>query len=70
MNDTRINQFRKERNLSVEQLGSILGVSISYIEKLCYGTRVPSANILARLKKCFPDVDLNFFYDQIAQNVR
>ena len=68
--ETSINQFRKSKKLSIEELGSVLGISISYAEKLCYGSRAPSRTILSRIKKSYPEIDLNFFYEEIAQNVR
>ena len=70
MGDTRINRFRKSKKLSIVEFGAVLGISISYAEKLCYGSRIPSRSILAKIKRCFPETDLNFFCEQIAQNVR
>ena len=58
----KINEFRKGKNLTIEEFAKMLGYSISAITKLIYGEREPSKNFFKKLKKSFPDVDINIFF--------
>lgn len=60
----KINQFRKLKNLTVEDFARKLGYSISTITKLIYGDREPSKKFFKKLKKEFPDIDLNIFFEE------
>ena len=59
---TKINEFRKVKNISLEDFAETLGYSISYITKILYGQREPGRNFLKKLKKKFPEIDLNSFF--------
>lgn len=58
----KINDFRKSKNLTIEEFAKVLGYSISAITKLIYGEREPSKNFFKKLKRKFPDVDINIFF--------
>ena len=60
----KINQFRKSKNLTIDDFAKKLGYSISAITKLIYGKREPSKNFFKKLKKEFPDTDLNIFFEK------
>lgn len=59
----KINEFRKQRNLSVDQFAELMNYSISAITKYIYGEREPGKNFFKKLKQVFPDADINYFFD-------
>ncbi|MBQ7976592.1 MAG: helix-turn-helix transcriptional regulator [Clostridia bacterium] len=58
----RINEFRKSLGLSVEEFAEKMGYSISAITKFLYGEKEPGKNFFKKLKKIYPEVDLNIFF--------
>lgn len=70
MNVAKLLEFRKNQNLSLSEMADTLGVSKSYYEKIEYGDRTPSYNFILKLKKRFPEIDIdNFFCEEITRNV-
>lgn len=59
----KINDFRKSRNLSIENFAKTMGYSISAITKIIYGEREAGKNFFKKLKEKYPDVDLNIFFE-------
>ena len=59
----KINNFRKEKKLTVEDFAKELGYSISAVTKFIYGEREPSKNFFKKIKKRFPDTDMNIFFE-------
>lgn len=60
----KINEFRKEKNLSIEDFAHKMGYSISLISKIIYGEREASKKFLKILKKKFPETDMNIFFEK------
>ena len=58
-----VNDFRKEKGLSIDEFAKALGYSISSITKFIYGEREPSKTFFKRVKKAFPDTDINIFFE-------
>ena len=58
----KINQIRKSKGLTVEEFAKRLGYSISAVIKIIYKEREPSKRFLKRLKREFPEADLNYFF--------
>jgi len=56
-------EFREEKEFTPEKMSVEIGVSSSYYYKIEQGTRNPSYNFLTKIKKRFPDIDLNMFVD-------
>lgn len=54
-----LRKLRKENRYTLKQFAALIGVSNSLYEKVEYGIRRPSRAFLEKLKKCFPDFDLN-----------
>ena len=63
MANTKINNFRKNKRLSIEELAKRLGYSVSFVKKVVYGEREPSRSFYTKLKKEFPDTDMNIFFE-------
>ena len=59
----KINEFRKEKNMSVESFAKALGYSVSAVAKILYGEREPGKNFFKKLKKKFPETDMNLFFE-------
>ena len=59
----KINDFRKSKNLSIENFAKTLGYSMSAITKFIYGDREPGKKFFKQLKRKFPDVDINIFFE-------
>ena len=56
-----INEFRKEKGLSISEFADALGVSVSYITKLLYNRRPMTLNVIKRVLNAFPDADATRF---------
>ena len=59
-----LKQFRRENGFSQNEMASRLGISKSFYEKLEYGDRSPSREVLQKFKDAFPSYDMNIFFDQ------
>ena len=59
----KINAFRKNLNLSIEEFADEMGYSISAIRKIIYGERQPGRTFFEKLKKKYTNVDMNIFFE-------
>lgn len=58
----QIKQFRISQNLTVQEFANNIGVSKSLLEKIEMGNRRPSREFLEKLKKKYPQFDVNVFF--------
>ncbi len=63
-----IKQFRKEKNLSQQQLAEMLFVERSSIANWETGRRIPDAVLLLRIAKCL-NIDINILLESIDNTV-
>lgn len=54
-----LEQFRKEKGMNQKQMAKEIGVSCSYYCKVEERYQNPSFNFLGKLKKRFPDADID-----------
>lgn len=59
-----LKKFMRENNISIRSLSSTLGVSFSYMSKIYYGERKPSASFIQKFKTTYPAFDANIFFSQ------
>ena len=59
-----IKKFRKTLKLSTKEFAGTLGISKSLCEKIESGDREPSRNFCSRLKKTYPEFDINIFFKE------
>lgn len=57
----KINNLRKEHELTVKDFASRLGISVSLARALLYGQRSPSLKVLKAIKREFPETDIEDF---------
>lgn len=57
-----LKKFRESLKLSVQEFADKINVSKSLYEKVESGTRKPSREFMTRLKKEFPQFDVNIFF--------
>ena len=57
-----VNSIRVSLGITVQEFSERLGYSISYITKIIYDEREPSRKFLKKLKKVYPEVDMNIFF--------
>lgn len=57
-----LRKFRESQGLSRQEMANILGVSPSFYEKVEYGDRSMSGNLMRKLKEKFPLIDANVFF--------
>lgn len=55
-------KFRKDLNLTIDDMATKIGVSSSFYEKIEYGDRNPSFNFITLFKKTFPTADTNYIF--------
>ena len=58
-----LKKFKTENGLSINKLAEILEISNGCLSKVYYGERNPSINFLRKLKKAYPSVDINAFFE-------
>lgn len=63
-----LKKIREELNLSMDEMAERLGMSTSMYEKIEYGYRVPSRRFVESMKKTFPFVDANIFFEKQVHN--
>lgn len=51
--------FRNSQNLSPEEMADEIGISRSFYYKVEQGSRNPSYNFMVKIKKRFPEIDIN-----------
>lgn len=59
-----LQEFRKRKNKTQQEMADILGVSKSYYEKIEYSNREPSREFMEAFKRAFPDFDMNIFFEK------
>ncbi len=57
-----LKKFRLNRNYTTLQMAEKIGVSKSLYEKVELGIRKPSREFTSKLKKEFPEFDVNIFF--------
>lgn len=58
-----LTEFRNNLGLTQLQMAEKLGISLSYYSKLEVGKRNPSFNFITKLKKVFPSIDTEIFFE-------
>ena len=58
----KLREFRKEKGLSQEKMAKILNITLSMYEKVESGRTGASAAFMRRLKKAFPDANIDFLF--------
>ena len=59
-----LKEFRSSISMTATQFAESLGISRSLYEKVEQGCRKPSNNFLSRLKKRYPQFDINIFFNR------
>lgn len=57
-----LKDFRISLNLTIQEFSSSIGVSKSLYEKVESGNRKPSREFTTKLKKIYPQFDVNIFF--------
>lgn len=57
-----LQDFRISQGKSRAEMATILGISLSFYEKIELGDRNISSNFIRKLKEKFPIVDVNIFF--------
>ena len=57
-----LKDFRNSLNLTTQEFANTIGISKSLYDKLETGARKPSREFLTKLKKKYPQVDVNIFF--------
>lgn len=58
-----LKDFRISLGYTIKDFAKILGVSNSLYEKIEQGTRKPSREFLTKLKKAYPQFDINVLFN-------
>jgi transcriptional regulator with XRE-family HTH domain len=58
----KIKKIRIDRGYTMQEFADVLEVSKSLIEKLETGNKKTSRSFLEKLKKVFPEIDINIFF--------
>lgn len=59
-----LKDFRNSLNLTAQEFANEVGISKSLYDKLETGARRPSREFLTKLKKKYPQFDVNIFFTQ------
>ena len=62
MKNQNLVDFRTEKELSLRDMATKIGVSLSFYEKIEYGQRTPSYNFLIKFKNAFPDSNTDYIF--------
>ena len=54
-------EFRKEKELTLQEMADKIGISKSMYEKIEYGDAKPSLKTMKKMKEVFNDLDINIF---------
>ncbi len=65
---SRLREFRKEKGLSQEKMAKILDITLSMYEKVEGGRAGASAAFMRRLKKAFPEVNIDSLFFAVNSN--
>lgn len=63
-----LKKIREELNLTMDDMAEKIGMSTSMYEKIEYGYRVPSRKFMEKMKKTFPYIDANIFFEKEVHN--
>ena len=63
-----LKNLRKEKKLSQEKMANLLGITVSMYEKVENGRTGASASFMKRLKKVFPDADIDLIFFSTNSN--
>lgn len=58
-----LKQIRTNENLTSKEMAEKIGISESLYQKLEYGVRTPSIRVIQKLKKTYPSLDTNIFFN-------
>ena len=65
-----LSEFRKSKNMTMQEIANEIGVSKSYYEKIEYDVRQPSYNFIIKFVNKFPDVDADkIFFTKKTQEM-
>lgn len=56
-------QIRLQHNFTLKEMAIKMGISESLYQKLEYGIKKPSANVIKKAKDAFPEIDTNVFFE-------
>lgn len=59
LNMIALKKFRKSKGLSQEEFAKAIGFTLSMTAKIETGKVKPSRNFMEKVKKAFPEVDIN-----------
>jgi transcriptional regulator with XRE-family HTH domain len=59
----RLRQLLDERNLSIQQVASEVGIERSYLSLIVHGRRVPSEDVVRRLARCFGEDEEEWLFN-------
>ena len=59
----KLKKIREELGFTMDEMAEKLGMSTSMYDKIEYGYRVPSRNFVSQMKKIFPYIDANIFFE-------
>lgn len=54
-----LSDFRKEKNKTMQEMASEIGISTSFYIKVEIGERNPSYSFLKKFKSAYPDADID-----------
>lgn len=60
----KLKAFRQSKNLSGREFAKVLGVTAGYISQIEVGRLGVSATLLLKIKKAYPDTDMNEFFKE------
>lgn len=60
----QIKEFRNSLKLTAQEFADSIEVSKSLLEKIEIGNRKPSREFLEKLKRKYPQFDINVFFNQ------
>lgn len=60
--------FREGKGITQKEMAELLGVSLSYYQKIEGGFKTPSYNFIWRFKELYPKENLDIFFEDIITN--
>ena len=62
--------FRQSYGKTPKEMADIIGVSLSYYEKVEYDQKRPSRDFLIKFKRAFPTFDIDLFFAEWLHDTR
>ena len=56
-----IGYIKQSKKLTIKEISNITGISYSFAAKISSGEKKISINVLKKIKKAFPDIDVDIF---------